>query len=157
MSNNNFSRINITSGNNDIEIFSSFEEENKIFLSSTDPLNNEVNLWYNTWYYHILGKDGSHENRGYLESPENIKNIKRLISNPSFILSDKKRYDRIIYIGMARISFLEQQDKIKPFTAVAEPSEKKENSLEICTVMVQGNVSEEINEGRRILYDGTKS
>ncbi|WP_038025441.1 hypothetical protein [Tetragenococcus muriaticus] len=157
MSNDDFSKINITSGNNDIEILSPSEEKNRVFLSSTDPLNNEVNLWYNTWFYHILGKDNSHEDRHYLEQTENIKNIKRLISNPSYILSDKKHYDRIIYIGIARIAFLEKQDRIKPLTAVAEPSENKENSLEICTVMVQGRISEEINEGRRILYDGTKS
>ncbi|WP_430618523.1 hypothetical protein IGI78_000842 [Enterococcus sp. DIV1767] len=149
---NQISLLKVNIESNKIEIIETKKEENKVIFQVTDPLENKILLWNNTFQYHILGKDGSHEDRSYLSLPENFNRLKNVLKNPSYILQDKEHDDRLLYIKLMNLDF-GKVSKIKPLAFVTEPSKKIENTFEVCTIMVRGKVSEEINEGRRLIYD----
>lgn len=153
---NQLSVFKVNTVSNKIEIIETKSKENTIMFQVTDPLKNEIVLWHNTFQYHVLGNDGSHEDRSYLSMPDNLDSLKNVLKNPSYILKDKNRDDRLFYIRLTKLNFGDKV-KIKPLAFVAEPSKKIENTFEVCTIMVRGRVSEEVDEGRRLIYDADQT
>ena len=83
---------------NTIEIIDSGNTSNDIIFFLSDPLDNQIILWKNTFRYHILGEDGSHENRSYLLKPGNMERVKKVLQAPQLIIPDKDNDNRLNYI-----------------------------------------------------------
>ena len=137
---------------NTIEIIDSGNTSNDIIFFLSDLLDNQIILWKNTFRYHILGEDGSHENRSYLLKPGNMERVKKVLQAPQLIIPDKDNDNRLNYIGFSLIQF-EKKLSLKRIDVITEPSKKKENTFEICTIMVKSSASIAISEGRKVIYD----
>ena len=90
---------------NTIKVIDTKDTSNDIMFFLSDPLDNQVILWENTFRYHILGEDKSHENRSYLLNPENMERVKKVIQNPQLIIPDQSKENRLNYIGFSLIQF----------------------------------------------------
>mgnify|MGYP003518942661 FL=1 len=137
---------------NTIKVIDTKDTSNDIMFFLSDPLDNQIILWENTFKYHILGEDGSHEDRSYFLKPDNMERIKKVIQAPQLIISDKINNNRLNYIGLSLIQF-ETKRCMKRIDIITEPSKKKENTFEICTIMVKSSASIAISEGRKVIYD----
>lgn len=125
--------------------------ENTVILTATDPLEEDVYLWKNTFDYHIVGVDKSHESRSYLQHEHNLKMVRHVISNPSFILEDQNYPTRKNYIGMVKL-IIEDQVRAKHLHIVTDESTKIEDTFEIVTIRPQSTLSTNLSE-RVVIYD----
>lgn len=129
--------------------------ENEIIFTAIDPLKNTVNLFRNTFEYHVLGLDGMHENRSYLNLQNNILSIQRAIEKPQYILVDKKHSNRLNYLAMVELEY-EEKKSIKGMHIVTEFSDHTNSKSDVVTIRPQSKVSIS-TDGRVMLYDVYKA
>lgn len=139
------------SSNKEISTKARDDAENKVMLIATDPLKEDVYLWKNTFDYHVVGVDNSHESRSFLQHKDNLKMVSHVISNPSFILEDQNYPTRKNYIGMVKL-IMEDEVKAKHLHIVTEKSTKVEGTFEIVTIRPQSRISMDLSE-RVVIYD----
>lgn len=136
--------------------YSKLSTGDSVFFDVTDIIDNKILLWDNTFRYHILGEDGAHEDRSYLNTEYNIEQIKNGLTNPLFILKDKSREDRFQYVSLPALDYNGEQ-KIRKLDIITEPSKIVIGYHEIVTVIPKSSVNDKI-EGRIIYnaYDKNK-
>lgn len=127
------------------------EIENKAMSSglvfkTKDVLGNTIVLKNTTLQNHIAGESGDHPERHYLNFDSNISRVKKIIEDPTQILSDKSMKNRYNYI--ATTSF-ESQTSVKGVKIVTE--EIGTNHHEVVTIYSTKQIRES-TEGR-VLYD----
>lgn len=115
--------------------------------SIISPLKTKVNIYQNTWEYHVIG---DHTDREFLNNISNYKSMLSGIKEPDLITSDKTNPNRLNYFSLHFLN-INEKTTVKPLKIVTEKNEDNTETFVSC--MPIGRLNEKFTEGRIVIYD----